>query len=108
MDILLCGHACGPGLGSEPGFTWNWAWHLSERHQVWALVHPQHRPEIEAYMHEHPRAGRLKFVFVSLPKWIDPWRPEVGERNIRLHYMLWQRAALSVARQLEREVGFDI
>lgn len=107
MNILLCGHACGPGLGSEPGLTWNWAWHLAERHQVWALVHPQHKDAIEEHIGRHPR-GSLKFVWVSLPKWIDPWNPKAGEKNLRLHYLLWQRAALREARRLQRVLRFDL
>lgn len=43
MNILLIGHACSPGLGSEPGFTWNWAQQLSIHHPVWVVAHPQFR-----------------------------------------------------------------
>jgi glycosyltransferase involved in cell wall biosynthesis len=107
MNILLCGHACGPNLGSEPGLTWNWAWHLAERHRVWAIVHPQHRFEIEAYLQSNPREN-LKFVWTSLPRLMDPWNPASGERNIRLHYMLWQWAALKEARRLHQQVRFNV
>jgi glycosyltransferase involved in cell wall biosynthesis len=107
MKILLCGHACGPDLGSEPGFTWNWAWHLSERHRVWALVHPEHRPEIEAFLREHPNEN-LNFLWVSLPRWLDPWNPLAGERGLGLHYLMWQRAALREARRRLLEIKFDI
>ena len=108
MKILLCGHACGPDLGSEPGFTWNWAWYLSGHHRVWALVHPQHRAEIEAYLQNNPSDRHLNFVWVSLPKYLDPWDPKAGEKNIRAHYVLWQWAALAEARKLHRQIGFDI
>lgn len=107
MRILLCGHACAPELGSEPGVTWNWAWHLSEKHEVWALVHPEHRLEIESYLRRNPKP-RLNFVWVSLPRWLDPWRPAEGERWIHVHYVLWQYAALSNARRLHRRINFDV
>src|ERR1700733_8853224 len=108
MKILLCGHACGPGLGSEPGLTWNWAWYLSDRHRVWALVHPQHRPDIEAYLQNNSSVRNLQFVWVSLPQWMDPWDPKAGERNLRVHYVLWQWAALAEARKLHRQIEFDV
>jgi glycosyltransferase involved in cell wall biosynthesis len=71
------------------------------------LVHPEHRSEIESYLrvHENPR---LRFVWVSLPSLLDPWNPRTGEAGIHLHYMMWQHAALSAARRLQREVGFDV
>ncbi len=107
MKILLVGHACGPNLGSEPGLTWNWALQLSLRHRVWAIVHPEHRAEIEKYLGCSP-IPNLTFEYVTLPRYLDPWRPERGEKGLRLHYILWQHAALRAAQRLHRQVGFDL
>jgi glycosyltransferase involved in cell wall biosynthesis len=102
LKILLVGHAFWPGEGSEPGVTWNWAWHLSECHDVWVIAHPLHRAAVEAVMAGHSgRAPRV--VWVDLPR-----RPEQGERGIQLHYARWQRAALARARRLHAEQGLDI
>jgi len=30
MKVYIIGHAISPYRGSEPGFTWNWAWELSQ------------------------------------------------------------------------------
>jgi glycosyltransferase involved in cell wall biosynthesis len=107
LRVLLVGHACGVGLGSEPGLTWNWAWHLAERHEVWVITHPQHRAAIEAAIErEGDRAPRM--VWVDLPKRWDPWEPTRGERGIHLHYVFWQRAAFARARQLHASRPFDI
>src|SRR5262249_43251143 len=38
---------------------------------------------------------------------MDPWDCR-GERGLRLHYILWQFAALQVARRLHRQHRFDI
>lgn len=107
MKVLLVGHACGPGRGSEPGLTWNWGWHLSELHEVWVLTHPQYREEIERYLDEHPNPN-LRFVWVKPPAILDPWNPARGERGIKLHYILWQWAALRRARQLHRTHNLDV
>ena len=104
---MLVGHICSPELGSEPGFIWNWAWHLSERHDVWVVAHPLCRAAVETAMARH-RDRALRFVWVELPKRWDPWDPARGEQAIHLHYMLWQRAALAQARRLHARQGFDV
>jgi glycosyltransferase involved in cell wall biosynthesis len=107
MKVLLVGHACSPCHGSEPAFTWNWARHLSRDHEVWALVHPHERWAVEEFLTADPNPN-LHFHWVLPPRWLDPWDPARGERGIRPHYVLWQRAALSLAAHLHARVGFDI
>jgi glycosyltransferase involved in cell wall biosynthesis len=107
LRILLVGHACSPLLGSEPGFTWNWAFHLASHHEVWVLTHPQFRGDVEQFLEDHPTPG-LHFEWVNLPTYRDPWDPAEGEKGIRPHYLLWQRAALNKARELHRNSAFDL
>jgi len=107
MKVLLVGHACSPSRGTELAFTWNWAWHLSQRHQVWVITHPQERRAVEAYVAAHPN-GNLRFVWATLPQCFDPWEPAKGGRGIKLHYLLWQRAALREALRLHRAVNFGV
>lgn len=107
MNVLIVGHACSPRRGSELAFTWNWAWHLSQRYRVWVLTHPQERQYIEEFLIKHPNPD-LQFVWVTVPRWIDTWNPTRDKRVSRLHYVLWQRAALQKAQQLHKEVGFHV
>ncbi|HZD51408.1 MAG TPA: glycosyltransferase family 4 protein [Woeseiaceae bacterium] len=102
LKILLVGHAFWPGEGSEPGITWNWAWHLSEYHEVWVLAPPLRKAAVEAAL--AGRIGRAPRVV-----WVDvPRDPERGERGIRLHYLRWQRAAFAQAQHLHATQNFDI
>jgi glycosyltransferase involved in cell wall biosynthesis len=107
LNILIVGHACSPRRGSELAFTWNWAWHMSQRYQVWVLTHPQERQSIEDYLAEHPNPN-LRFVFVNVPRWLDTWDPARDKRVSPLHYVLWQRAALHQASRLHKQISFDI
>ncbi len=107
LRVLLVGHICSPDLGSEPGFIWNWAWHLADRHDVTVIAHPLCRAAVETAMARH-RDRALRFVWVGLPKRWDPWDPARGEKAIHLHYMLWQRAALAQARRLHARQAFDV
>src|SRR3546814_3489415 len=96
-----------PVLGSEPGFTWNWAWHLSERHDVWVIAHPAHRPAVEAALARAPER-HVHMAWLGRTRWWDLWRPERGERGIHLHYLLWQKAAFDLARDLHARHRFDL
>ena len=96
--VILVGHALSPRLGSEPGNTWNWAWELSQHVPVEVFAFPQYRKEVEEHLAENPNP-RLKIRWVTL-RGFDPWRPEKGERGIRLHYLLWLCEAYKVIREL--------
>jgi glycosyltransferase involved in cell wall biosynthesis len=107
VKVLIIGHACGPGLGSEPGLTWNWAAHLSAYHDVWVIAHPKFRRATEEELQKHQYPG-LRVCWVSVPKVIDPWRSTDGDHNIRLHYLIWQRLALREAMRLHSHCSFDL
>jgi hypothetical protein len=66
MKILIIGHACSPYAGSEPGLTWNWAWHLAADHDVWLIAHPHFRGPVEDYLARHP-GSRLRVTGPHCP-----------------------------------------
>jgi glycosyltransferase involved in cell wall biosynthesis len=108
LKVLLVGHVCCPGLGSEPGVTWQWATHLAAHNEVWVLCHPQYREPTEAYLADHP-VPRLHFHYVNLPTWRDPWDPaKGGGLRLQFHYLLWQHEVLRQARILHTRERFDV
>jgi glycosyltransferase involved in cell wall biosynthesis len=109
MKVLIVGVVCSPREGTEPSNTWNVAWHLSLRHQVWVLTHPHDREGIENFLAQHPNAN-LRVHWIKLPKLLERWDP-YGKgrfRFIRFHYLVWQRLALKKAVELHRQIGFDV
>lgn len=107
MNILIVGHAFGPDLGSEPGDTWNYSSALARDHCVFVIAHPQFRASAEAHLESHPQPN-LTVLWTDVPEHWNPWSPEKGNRWIRVHYFLWQRAALSTARLLMKTTRIDI
>lgn len=108
MKILIIGHACGPGLGSEPANTWNWAWHLSRTNQVWVVAHPEYRERVDSFLGSKPN-DNLEFHWVTVNSRFDHWVPGHGqEKGIRLHYWLWLNEAYQHAILLHKKIGFDI
>lgn len=107
MRLALIGHSCGPGLGSEPGLTWNLAWTAARTHEVHVLTHAQHRDAIEREL-ASDRSRQLHVHFIRVPRTHDPWDPTRGERGIRAHYLLWQRVAARSAEALARDGAIDL
>jgi len=107
LQILLVGHGCFPGMGSEAGITWNWAWYLAERNRVWVITHGFFRPTVEQYLQDHPRPN-LQFIWVGPLGWWDPWKSIARPRGLGLHYLLWRHAAVAAARRLIATESIDI
>jgi glycosyltransferase involved in cell wall biosynthesis len=108
MKILIVGHPCGPGLGSEPGNTWNWAWHLSRTNQVWVIAHPEYKDRVDKFLAAQPNE-RLNFIWVTPKSRFDYWTPGRNqELGIRIHYLFWIKEAYRQAAVLYKEVQFDI
>jgi glycosyltransferase involved in cell wall biosynthesis len=108
MKILIVGHACAPGLGSEPGSTWNWTWQMSRTHQVWVIAHPEYKDRVDSFLALHPN-DRVQFIWVVPKSRFDYWTPGSNqERGIRLHYWLWLKAAYEEASILFQQVHFDL
>ena len=106
--ILIVGHACSPGLGSEPGVTWGWAWHLSQTNQVWVIAHPEYRDRVEGFLASRPTPN-LNFIWVTVDNPFDRWTPgREQEKGIRLHYWLWLKEAYKRASLLHKEIHFDL
>jgi glycosyltransferase involved in cell wall biosynthesis len=108
MKILIVGHACAQGLGSEPGFTWNWAWQMSRLHQVWVIAHPEYKDRVDSFLASHPN-DRIQFIWVVPRTRFDYWKPGSNqERGIRLHYWHWMKAAYNQAAILHDQVHLDL
>jgi glycosyltransferase involved in cell wall biosynthesis len=108
MKILIVGHACAPGLGSEPGSTWNWAWNMSRTHQVWVIAHPEFKDRVDSFLASNPN-DRIQFIWVVPKSRFDYWKPGSNqERGIRLHYWLWMKEAYDQAAILHNQVHLDL
>lgn len=106
MKVLLSAYACEPGRGTEPGVGWNTVWEVAKYHQVWVLTRPDDGKEaIEAALACNPQPN-LHFVYFTLPFIGGLWKLGVGA--FQIHYYLWQLQAYLVARNLHREIGFDL
>jgi len=106
MKILLVGHSCAPDRGSEPGLTWQFAWHLSQLHEVWVMTSVRSRERIEKQLALGANPN-LHFLWIDVPKYLKGQRAQT-ELTLRLRYLFWQRAVLREARREHQRQHFDI
>lgn len=78
---------------------------MANHHNVWVLTRARNRAAIEAEMAKSP-ISNLHFAYYDLPRWLSWWRR--GHRGVQVYYYLWQLGVYGLARQLHREVGFDL
>jgi glycosyltransferase involved in cell wall biosynthesis len=106
MKLLISTYACAPNRGSEHGVGWNWTTEAHRLgHEVWALVSPAHRAAIEKASRSDPVARGIHWIFPKLSYW--PLQPGKEPKWERTYNLLWQRAALRSARELQRRIEFD-
>ncbi|WP_309733468.1 glycosyltransferase [Chamaesiphon sp. OTE_75_metabat_556] len=105
LKVLISAYACRPGEGSEPGVGWNVVRELSEYHDIWVLTRSDNRMSIESELTRHPIPG-LNFIYCEPPTPIQ--KLNSNQKLVHLHYYSWQIAAYLVARNLHREVNFNI
>jgi glycosyltransferase involved in cell wall biosynthesis len=104
--ILISAYACNPSKGSEPGNGWNWSYHVATRgYEVYCLTTVKGREDIQIKLAEL-NLPNLKFVYVDVPHWVDKlYKYQAG---VYFHYFYWQHQAYKNARNLDKEVDFDI
>lgn len=107
MRLLISAYACAPNLGSEHAVGWNWTTEAHRQgHEVWALASPAHRGAVETACREDPDLDGIHWVFPEVGGW--SLRPGIEPKWERTYNLLWQRAALRHARELQPRVGFDV
>ncbi len=105
LRVLLSAYACQPGQGSEHAIGWNWAQQSARFYETWVLTRERRRPAIEQALATRP-APNLHFVYLDLPKWLRFWKKLPG--GVYLYYYVWQILAYFRAKELHREIGFDL
>lgn len=107
MKILASAYACSPYDGSERAVGWSWVNELDKYHELTVITSQVYMNDIEDYRTKNPEALKnTKFIYISLHKAIARWH--VGYRGERLYYILWQKKAYRFAKNIIKDVKFDL
>jgi glycosyltransferase involved in cell wall biosynthesis len=117
LKVLVGAYACDPFRGSEQGVGWEWLNAIKRHNEVWVLTTDWLREPIETAIQENCEEFRnIRFHYVPPKCWHyrEPSRFwQFVERSIAkpvMHwsYRLWQRDAYELAKELHRQIRFDL
>lgn len=107
LRVLVCAYACNPTQGSEEGVGWGWVKAISEYHDLSVITGEHHRSDIEAELDSHQELReRIRFYYIPLVRY--PFVEALWPPSHLFVYRRWQREALAIARQLQKQCRFDI
>lgn len=107
MKVLMIGHGCNPYSGSEPGTTWGWASQMAKDNTVHLISYPKDRKAVEMFLSRNSRPS-LNLHWIESGSEVDRWKPQYGEKGIRLHYLLWMKRVRTYAQRLHEIEAFDL
>ncbi len=103
--VLISAYSCSPGEGSEPGIGWNQVQQVARSHEVWVVTRSNNRKGINDALALDPLPN-VHWIYLDLPRWASFWKK--GMRGMRTYYHCWQFGAYLKARELHRQVHFDL
>lgn len=107
LKVLVSAYACHPEQGSEPGVGWNWLREIARYHDVWLLTEAERfAPATEsAILADRHLSNAVKVIGIPRERRAERWLKSLAYYYT---YEKWQRAALAQARELHRQVRFDV
>lgn len=88
LKIFVSAYACEPNQGSEIGVGWHWVLEMSKYFELWVLTRKSNKPNIEAWIANHPKYQCINFLYFDLPYYLRFWKK--GLRGVRTYYNIWQ------------------
>jgi glycosyltransferase involved in cell wall biosynthesis len=113
LRILVCALACDPkgasGLGTgEDLLGWNIVKQISRFHDAWIITSPQNKSGIESIVNQGS-LNNAHFSYVELPNWLRcPLQHFWSQGGSQIYTYLWQLKAYLSARQLHKEIQFQV
>ncbi len=108
LKILVSAYACSPYKGSEAAVGWGFVSALSRLHDLWVIVEEEKfRADIERFQAENPETcSSIHFIFLQKNR--NRLLRKIWPPSYYYYYRLWHRESLKLAKDLHREVRFDI
>lgn len=110
MKVLIAATACSPFIGSEAYVGWEAVSSLRHDNDLWVMTSLWCREAIDKVVENEDGWDRVHFVYVDEDQDNKPC-PEnrmLARLQSWLSYRHWCRKAVSVARELHREIDFDL
>jgi glycosyltransferase involved in cell wall biosynthesis len=108
MKILILAHGCSSRGGSEGYFGWSAARCLARDHEVWVLTSSRNESDLQQAQAEGLVSQNAHFIFLGGP--FKPWPTNrlIARLQSWQEYWAFSVLSLSAARELHRQIGFDL
>jgi glycosyltransferase involved in cell wall biosynthesis len=100
-------YACEPGKGSEPEVGYGTVLAAAREHEVWVLTRRNNLPALAEALDEHPLRQRIHLVGTDVDGLARRLKG-YALPGLQWYYDRWQLEALRQARDLHRQVSFDV
>lgn len=107
MKLLLSSIACQPFGGSEGIYGWRACRAIADLHEVWILTEESNRPGIEQATERGMVPTTMHFVYIGENQECHPNRL-IARLQSWARYQTFQKATLTIAQRLHREIHFDL
>ena len=107
MKLLLSSIACQPFGGSEGIYGWRACRAIADLHEVWILTEENNRPGIEQATERGMVPTTMHFVYIGENQECHPNRL-IARLQSWARYQTFQKATLTIAQRLHREIHFDL
>lgn len=106
--ILISAYAVSPDHGSEPGLGWNWCVRLARSCELFIITEGEFRDRIEAVLPGLPQGKNMHFFYNPVSDRVRKMCWNQGDWRFYLHYRMWQKKTLAIARRICREHPIDL
>jgi glycosyltransferase involved in cell wall biosynthesis len=107
LKVLLSAYACHPQQGSEPAVGWHWLRNIARDHDIWVLTEAQRYagPVADAVSQDPLLRSAVNVIGIPRERRAERW---LGPFAYYSTYRRWQWSAFERARELHRDVRFDV
>lgn len=106
--ILISAYAVSPDRGSEPGLGWNWCVRLAKSCELFIITEGEFRDRIEAALPALPQGKNMHFFYNPVSDRVRRMCWNQGDWRFYLHYRVWQKRTLEIARRICRDYAIDL
>lgn len=108
LNILINAYAVSPDWGSEQGMGWNWVKAIAKHCRVFVITEGQWKEEIEKAVSKLACKDNVSFHYLPVSERVRRMCWNQGDWRFYIHYAIWQRKALTLARQIMSGHHIDI
>lgn len=108
LKILINAYACSPGMGSEPGMSWNWVSNLAKFCELHIITEGEFREKIEEVVPTLEQGKNMHFYYNPVSEEIRRMCWNQGDWRFYKYYREWQWKTYLMAKDICSKEQIDV